>query len=427
MPMSKPFERLFIVTGDPSGDQHAGHVVSAIWSRNPQVDIEAIGGKVLQSLGVPLLADQRKMAKIGVWGMFAGIPYHYQLGKRLLSHLETFKPDAVLLIDYGVFNLWLAKQLKQRGYTVYYYIPPQVWASRPGRIKKIQRNVDRVFCIFPFEELLYKRRGIPVTYVGHPLVSQLPPPADRKAFCVRHGLNPERPIVGIFPGSRKMELSYLLEPMMEAASHLDRRYSREHMVQPQFVLAKATSLDEHFFQQTYNNIYQTVSRMGSVPNITVVSGENHALLSVADAVLLASGTVTLEAALYRTPMVITYRGHWAIYPVFKTLCRIPCIGLPNILTDMDNPPFPECLQGRATGENLADALYPFLLKESPQTRRAQAAFDEIHQFMSHPTAASTQVAEHILGLHEGDHVTNVSATLAESLARTPQEALSLDT
>jgi lipid-A-disaccharide synthase len=364
--------RLFIVTGDPSADIHAASVVQTLRAEQPAIQIEAIGGVHLQSLGVPLLSDQSKMSKVGL-GALAGVWDHYWLAQKLLKHLEAFQPDWVLLIDYGGFNLWLSGLLKKRGYKIAYFIPPQVWASRKGRLKTIKKNVDHVFCIFPFEKPLYEQEGIPVTYVGHPLAGQLAPPADRLAFCQRHGLSPSEPIVALFPGSRKSEIGFLLEPILHALPLIQEGYPDPL----QFVIAKASHLDLVWFQAQLDALYAKMPILNGL-NVSVVDGsENHALMSLAKVGVVKSGTSTLEAALYKLPMAIIYKVQPFIFAIGKRICYLPVLGLPNILTDPNHPPIPEVLQGDLTGRNLADAIIPLLFPERVEWQRQQAAFDQI--------------------------------------------------
>ena len=368
-------KRLFILTGDYSGDMHAANVVKALREQQPDLEIAAVGGQHLEAQGVQLLSDQSQMGRVGS-GSILGAPYHYFLGKRILKFLDEFRPDAVLLIDYGVFNLYMAQHLKKRGIPVYYFIPPQVWATRKGRIKKIKAFVDHVFCIFPFEEKLYQEHGIPVTYVGHPLVGQLPPPASREAFCKAHGLKQNVPIVGLFPGSRKMEVDYLLKPMIQSVPIIQREAPHA-----EFVVAQAGSLDPAFFQERLDAALQSVPHYNR-PKVTVVQNQNHALLSVSDVTVLASGTVTLEAALYRTPMILIYKLQPLIYQIAIRIMYLPCMGLPNILTDMKHPIVPELWQDAANPKGIAEAVKPLFDATTPQWIRQKAGFDNIRKDMA---------------------------------------------
>jgi lipid-A-disaccharide synthase len=383
-------KRLFIITGDYSGDVHGAKVVEALRRMDSQLEIAGVGGSHLKAQGVRLLSDQSGMGRVG-FGSVLGAPYHYFLGKRILSFLADFRPDAVLLIDYGVFNLHMAAQLKQRGYPVFYFIPPQVWASRKGRIRGIQAHVDHVFCIFPFEEALYQTHGVPVTYVGHPLVGELPPPVDRATFCREHRLNPDHPLVGIFPGSRKLEIDYLLPEIIGSLPLILKQVPNA-----QFVLAQAGSLDDAYFQKRLETALQHQSAELR-PTLTVLANRNHAVLSVADAAIAKSGTVTLEAALYGTPMVILYKMNALVFGFGRRFMYLPCLGLPNILTDPKHPFVPELLQSDANPRAIAQAMIPLLNAASPQYQQQIAGFSRIQaQFNVGNTASN--VAQGILSL-----------------------------
>jgi lipid-A-disaccharide synthase len=382
--------RLFILTGDYSGDMHAGNVVKALHEQQPDLEIAAVGGKHLAAQGVQLITDQSKMGRVGM-GSVLGAPYHYFLGKRILKFLDEFRPDAVLLIDYGVFNLYMAQKLKKRGIKVFYFIPPQVWATRKGRIKKIKAFVDHVFCIFPFEEKLYQSHDIPVTYVGHPLAGKLPPAVNREAFCREHNLKQHVPIVGLFPGSRKAEVDYLLKSIIHSIPLIQREEPHA-----EFVLAQAGSLDPQFFQQRLDAALKSIPHYNR-PKVTVVENQNHALLSASDVTILASGTVTLEAALYRTPMILIYKLHPFIYQVAIRIMYLPCMGLPNILTDMKHPIVPELWQHEANPQAIAQAVKPLFDATTPQWIRQKAGFDKICKDMAVGDAPSN-VARGVLNL-----------------------------
>lgn len=382
--------RLFIITGDYSGDMHAANVVRSLRALQPDIRVAAVGGQHLQAEGVELLSDQSKMGRVGL-GSLSGAPYHYFLGKRILKFLETFRPDAVLLIDYGVFNLHMAAQLKKRGIRVFYFIPPQVWATRKGRIRKIQQNVDHVFCIFPFEESLYQSHGIPVTYVGHPLVGELPPAVDREAFCREHKLDPHLPILGLFPGSRKLEIEFLLKDIIGSLPLILQQHA--HI---QFVLAKAGSLDAAYFNRQLQAALERLPRYQR-PVVRVLENLNHALLSVADVAILASGTVTLEAALYQTPMILIYRLQPLVYWIAMKMLYLPCIGLPNILTDRKYPIVPELLQDSITPRRVCEAVLPLFDPTSPQVVRQRAGFKQIREALNQG-GAPANVAQGVLAL-----------------------------
>lgn len=327
-------KKLFIVTGEYSGDIHASHVVKALKTLNPDIEIEGVGGENLRNAGVKLFSDQKKMGAVGLTPKI--VLDHFTLGKRIVDYLvKEFKPDAVLLIDYGVFNLNISKFLKKAGIKVFYYIPPQVWASRKWRINTIKKNIDEVLCIFPFEKEMYESYGIKTHYCGHPLVSQLPEKADKDDFFEKHGLDKNKKLVSIFPGSRVFELKNLMSVFIKTAEELNKKHP-----DLQFCISHAPNLADDVYDKYLKKT-----------NFKVIKGENQALLSVSDALILASGTVALEAALYQTPMIIAYRGPYLFYLIYLIVRCIKRVSLPNIIADKSI--VPEILQSKVSVSNIS--------------------------------------------------------------------------
>lgn len=327
-------KKLFIVTGEYSGDIHASHVVKALKTLNHDIEIEGVGGENLRNAGVKLFSDQKKMGAVGLTPKI--VLDHFTLGKRIVDYLvKEFKPDAVLLIDYGVFNLNISKFLKKAGIKVFYYIPPQVWASRKWRINTIKKNIDEVLCIFPFEKEMYESYGIKTHYCGHPLVSQLPEKADKDDFFEKHGLDKNKKLVSIFPGSRVFELKNLMSVFIKTAEELNKKHP-----DLQFCISHAPNLSDDVYDKYLKKT-----------NFKVIIGENQALLSVSDALILASGTVALEAALYQTPMIIAYRGPYLFYLIYLIVRCIKRVSLPNIIADKSI--VPEILQSKVSVSNIS--------------------------------------------------------------------------
>ena len=290
----------------------------------------------MKNEGVKLFCDHSKMSGFGL--NFKMIIDHLSLEKRVSNYIiNEFKPDLVLCIDYGTFNLRVAKRIKEscgNNIKVFHYIPPQVWASRKWRIKGIKKYVDKVLCIFPFEVEMYKEYGIDVHYCGHPLINQLPEPADKKVFFEKHNLNLSRPLVSVFPGSRPLELKYLASTLIGAAKKLQKKHP-----EIQFCISHAPNLSDDIFDKYIKDT-----------DFQVIKGENQALLSVSDSLILASGTVALEASLYKVPLVIGYGGPWIIYIAYLLFRCINKVSLPNIVTGEDI--VPELIQTKFTKENL---------------------------------------------------------------------------
>ena len=325
--------KIFIITGEYSGDIHGGKVLEFLKQNMPELQAEAIGGENLEKAGAKLFCDHSKMSGFGF--NFKMALEHLSLEKRVCEYLlNDYKPDIVLLIDYGTFNLRVAKRLKGHGIKVYHYIPPQVWASRKWRIKNIKKYVDKVLCIFPFEIEMYKEYGIDVHYCGHPLICQLPAKADKTAFFEKYGLDLKRPLVSIFPGSRPIELRFLAQTFIKSAKRLQKLHP-----ELQFCISHAPNLKDEIYDKYIKDT-----------DFKVIKGENQALLSVSDSLILASGTVALEASLYQVPMIIGYKGPWILYLIYLLVRCIKRVSLPNIITDMDI--VPELIQAKFNVDNI---------------------------------------------------------------------------
>ncbi len=338
-------KKLFIITGEHSGDIHAARVVNEIRAQYPDVKIEGIGGENLKNAGVKLFSDHKKMSAVGI--SFKIILDHINLGKRVVDYLQNeYKPDLVLCIDYGAFNLNVAKFLKKAGIKVFYYIPPQVWASRKWRINTIKKCIDKVLCIFPFEKPMYEEYGIDTHYCGHPLVSQLEPKTDREEFFARHGFDVNKKLVSVFPGSRVFELKQLMGVFVKSAKKLQKSHP-----DLQFCISHAPNLSDEVYAKYIKNT-----------DFKVIKGENQALLSCSDALILASGTVALEACLYQVPMIIAYRGPWLLYLIYLLVRCIKKVSLPNIIAD--RMIVPEIIQGKVNVQNISYQIEKALYNNS---------------------------------------------------------------
>lgn len=336
-------KKLFIITGELSGDKHASLVVKNLLENRNDIEIEAIGGENLKKLGVKLFVDHSK-AHMSAMGLTPKILFdHITLGKRVVDYLKNeYKPDLVLLIDYGGFNLNISNFLKKAGIKVFYYIPPQIWASRKWRIKTVKKNISKVMTIFPFEKEMYEKEGIDAQFVGHPLITQMPPCANRDEVFEKYGLDKNKKLISIFPGSRTFELHNLMKTFLKSAALIAQK--RDDV---QFVIAQADSLKDDVFKKYLGKT-----------DIKVIKNDNYSLLSVSDALMLASGTVALEAALYTTPMIISYKGPWIAYFVYRLVRCINRVCLPNIIMDKDI--VPELLQKDSNPQVISKALLKIL-------------------------------------------------------------------
>lgn len=360
-------KKLFIITGEYSGDIHAANVVRELKALDCDLQIEGIGGINLQNEGVKLFSTQEKMSAMGISPKI--LVDHFKLGKAVVDYLKNeYKPDLVLLIDYGAFNLSVAGFLHAAGIKVFYYIPPQVWASRKYRIHLIKKFVDKVLCIFPFEKQLYAQYGIDTHYCGHPLVSQLPPAAGKREFFRKHGLDIEKKLVSVFPGSRKFELENLMSVFKETVKRLQHRHP-----DLQFCISQAPNLSDEVYNKYLGDC-----------DIKVIKGENQALLSVSDALILASGTVALEACLYKTPMIIAYRGPWILYFGYLLLRCIKRVSLPNIIADKSI--VPEILQKDVTPLNITYEIEELLYNQDRREKNIKE-LGEVKELLSNKNSA----------------------------------------
>ena len=341
-------KKLFIITGEYSGDRHAADVVRELKKINPDIEIEAVGGSCLANEGVKLYCDHSKMSAVGFnWKI---ILTHIFLGKTIANYLKNeFKPDMVLLVDYGGFNLNLSKVLSKFGFKIYYYIPPQIWASRKWRINTVKKCINKVLTIFPFEKEMYEKEGIDVEFVGHPLLAQIPEKPDRTLVFEQNELDKSRRLVSIFPGSRVFEIKNLLTLFLDSA-----RLIKKEQENVQFALAQAPTIKDELIKPILDE-YKDL-------DIKVLKNKNYELLASSDALILASGTVALEAALYETPMIISYKGPAYLYMVYMLVRCIKRVCLPNIILDEDI--IPELLQKNATVEKVSSNILYILNNES---------------------------------------------------------------
>jgi lipid-A-disaccharide synthase len=306
-----------IVAGEASGDLHGANLVREALIIDPRLSFFGIGGRRMRDAGVAILADSSEMAVVGLVEVVSHSRVIYRAFSILKKIIRSDPPDLLILIDYPDFNLHLAKVAKCAGVKVLYYISPQVWAWRVGRVKKIARLVDRMAVVFPFEVPFYEKEGVPVTFVGHPLVDTVHPAMSRHEAQACFDLDPGKKTVGLFPGSRKGEIRHLLETIMDAALLL-----RKQFPELQFIMPLASSLSNA----------DIAPFLGSNPlNIRVIDDKIYDVMQVCDAIISVSGTVTLEAALMGVPMVIIYRVSPLTYAVGKRLIKVDHIGICNIV------------------------------------------------------------------------------------------------
>jgi lipid-A-disaccharide synthase len=324
-----------MVAGEASGDMYGAEVAASLYRRFPGCQIYGLGGQRMRQAGVQLEGDIHKTAAIGPFEVVSSLGSLYRVFRRLAERVETEPPTAAILIDFPDFNLRLAKRVREAGVPVIYYISPQVWAWREGRIKQIGRFVNKMLVIFPFEEDMYRRAGVDVEFVGHPLVDTVQATKSKEGFCREYELDPRKPLVALLPGSRRKEIRYILPPLCEAA-----RLIKEQKPEAQFVLPIAAGLDRHLLEGIIR----------SRP-ITIVTNDTYNAIRYARAAIVASGTATLETALLGTPEVVVYRISQASWLVGKALLKVRFYGIVNII--LGEEVAPELFQERMTPEEVS--------------------------------------------------------------------------
>ncbi len=363
---------IFLAAGEPSGDLHGAAVARALKARWPHARLLGLAGPRMQAQGVEPIAAFDRLAVMGFAEVLRHLPFFIGLMRRATRTLRQEAVDLVIPIDYPGFNLRLAARAQKRGIPVLYYIAPQVWAWHRGRAARMASLADRLAVILPFEEEVFEEYGADVTFVGHPLVDGQDPVSDRAAFCDALGLDPDRRILAVFPGSRAQEIQRHLAPFTEAARRVVQ--ARWH-IQP--VVARSTDVPD----AAYEDI--------KFP----VTGDGHSLLAHAHAALVKSGTTTLETALAGVPMVIAYRTHPLTFWLARRLVDVDHIGLANLVAG--GRIAPELLQDEATPRALADALLP-LIDEGPARRTALEGVQRVQEALE-PEGGAT-AAERVAAL-----------------------------
>ena len=345
--LKRSSRRVLLVAGEASGDLHGGYLVQELQSQCPGVQIAAVGGDCLRACEVDILADVRLLSAVGLVEIIGSLRRHYLVMELLKREMDQYRPDVVVLVDYPGFNMFVAKEAKRRGIPVFFYIAPQVWAWGQGRAKKMERLIDKLAVIFPFEEEIFNSHGRNFAhYVGHPLVDELHVTGNRKQIRERHGLSLEQPLLVLMPGSRRAEVRMLLPAMLHASSQLRADGW-------QVVLLKAPTIDRSFLEQVSGSL---------IRDIPLINGDTYNLLHAADAGVIASGTATLEAALLGCPHVILYRFSWLTYLIAKLIIGRRIIGLPNVI--LGRQLFPELIQRQVTSANIVRSV-KLILEERP--------------------------------------------------------------
>ncbi len=366
-------EVLFVV-GEASGDLHAGKVAEALRAAEPALPMAAVGGGHLRRAGASILVDVAELAVMGFTEVLAHIPRHARLLRQLTARLQSGRVGLVILLDYPGFNLKVAAAARAAGVPVLYYITPQVWAWGAGRLATLASRITKAAPILPFEEPLLRAHGVDATFVGHPLLDRvdgMPSPADARRLL---GLDPTAPVLAVFPGSRRAELSRHLEPFLEVATRLQGRVPGLQVVV---------------------SVAPTVEIPAAQCPFPLVREASFTVLRAATAGLLKSGTTTLEAAVAGLPHVIGYRTSALTYAIAKRVVTIPHIGLVNVVAGREVSQ--EFVQGAFRPDRVASALLPLLDVASPERAAAAQGLAAVRDRLGTPGAAQ-RVADMALGL-----------------------------
>ncbi|KQV80934.1 lipid-A-disaccharide synthase [Massilia sp. Root351] len=367
-----------VVAGEPSGDVLAARLLSGLRPQLPEARFHGIGGPAMMEHG---FESQWPMDKLTVRGLLAVIPRYREIKgiqNTLRDQLLAERPDVFIGADYPGFNLGLEEQLKAAGIPTVHYIGPQIWAWRGGRIKKIIRAVSHMLVVFPFEEEIYRKAGVPCSYVGHPLAELVPLAPDEAAARRLLSLPEVANVVTIMPGSRMSEIKYNTVAFMKAARLLKKRDRSLHFVAPM----AGEKQRQYFLQLVAEAGLQDVE-------IKLLDGQSHTAIAAADAVLVASGTASLEVALFKKPMVIAYKMMALEWQILRHFGYQPWIGLPNILAR--DFLVPELLQDAASPENLAEAMWR-QLSDAPHRLNLAERFTEMHHSLLRNSAQESAAA-----------------------------------
>ncbi|MDB4444055.1 lipid-A-disaccharide synthase [bacterium] len=335
---------VLIIAGEASADLHGSNLVRAMKRLDPKISFLGIGGEKMENEGVKILFSSSDMAVVGLTEIFSRIPYIFKAHRQLKLILKETHPDLLILIDYPEFNLFLARSAKRFNVPVLYYISPQVWAWRKGRIKKIVRRVDRMATILPFEAALYRDSGLNVEYVGHPLLDAVSKTVNRREAITEMGLTGGRPILGLLPGSRREEIENLLPLMVQAVDILSSGYRDLKCVLP---IASTISPD----------LVQSMISKSSV-DIKISQEDIYKTMATCDLAMVTSGTATLETAIMGIPMVVVYRASPLTFWIAKKVVKVPFICIVNLVAGEEV--VPELMQDEVTPQRLAQEAMTIL-------------------------------------------------------------------
>ena len=362
--------KYYIIAGEASGDLHAANLMKALKKTDANAEFRFWGGDLMQNVGGTLVKHYKELAFMGFFEVVMNLRTITKNLSFCKKDIAGYQPDCLIFIDYPGFNMRIAKWAKVEGYKTHYYISPQIWAWKENRITAIKRDIDKMYVILPFEKEFYKdKHGMPVTFVGHPLIDAIADrvPVDETTFRQTHQLN-HKPIIALLPGSRKQEISKMLSGMLCVVKHFSDY---------QFVIAGAPSQDSEFYSTFITN-----------KNVHFVENCTYDLLSVSHAALVTSGTATLETALFKVPEVVCYKSSWISYQIGRQLVKLKFISLVNLI--LNKEVVPELIQGDFNSDRITKELSSIL--EGPVREAQFEAYHELETKLGGP-GASQNVAE----------------------------------
>lgn len=370
-------KHILIICGEASGDLNAAGLIQALKKINPEIKISGVGGQHLASAGAEIYGDIKDLAVIGLFDVLKKLPKFFALQKLILQKIKAEAPDAIILVDFSGFNLRLARKINKTIPTIY-YISPQVWASRQGRVKTIKKYISKMLVLFKFEEEFYKKYGIDAKFVGHPLLDIVKPTMEKKEFLNNLGLSESKTTLALLPGSRKAEIENILPVMLKAAMLI-----RKEIVDAQYVIAKSPQLDRDIYNRKIRGLNLDVK---------IAEGKTYECLESADFALVASGTATLETAIMQKPFVVIYKMNLLNYLLYRPQVKVPHISMANIVAQKKI--VPEFIQFQANPKKIADQVIK-LLQNPPELEQMKKELSKIKSSLGEK-GASSRAAQIIL-------------------------------
>jgi lipid-A-disaccharide synthase len=366
--------RILLSSGEASGDTYGAQLITALQRRQSGLELFGAGGERMRSAGLDAVVHAKDVAVLGLAEVLTHLPRIYAQFRKLVREIDRRRPDVAVLIDFPDWNFRLARKLHKRGIPVFYYVSPQLWAWRPGRIEQVKKHVQKMLVIFPFEEAWYRERGVDAEYVGHPLVD-VPRPQPP------HLRSPQTPI-GLLPGSRQKEIAMNLPTLLQAARQLGKEY--------QFFLPVASTINSRWVIDFIHKV------LGEAPGVNLkLENDARLVLAQSRAAMVASGTATVEAALIGTPFVMVYRVSPVTYRVGQSMVKVPFIAMPNLIAGREV--VPELVQDKFTAENVAGRMRE-IIADGAARQQMLSGFAEIRQKLTFAGAgtAADRVAVKVL-------------------------------